>query len=420
MKKNRIPGDHTIYGVVLVVLVVWCGCILQSIPIDFILRSEMSQESTSNTNVPVPLMAPLRAFEEQEEEIIEAMSRVLKSGMWVYANEGKALEAELARYIGCDRTVAVSCGTDSLILSLMALGVKPGDEVITPAYSFFASASVIQHLGAKPVFCDVDEKTFNIDPEAVESVITSKTVGIIPVHLYGLPANMTRLREIADKHGLFLLEDACQAIGARINGKSVGSLGDLAGFSFYPTKNLSACGEGGLISGANNDALEIASKLRLHGETQRYHHSLLGLNARLSEIQSAILRVKLRKLPDWTKARQLIAESYTDAWADLPLRVPYVSDGYEHVYHLYVIKSRDRDRLREYLSERKIGCGVYYPVILPSLEIFREPGYNPGEFPVAEQLCREVLALPIFPQMTEAEIETVIHAVYDFHGSKGL
>ncbi|MCX6646323.1 MAG: DegT/DnrJ/EryC1/StrS family aminotransferase [bacterium] len=365
-------------------------------------------------------MAPMRAFEEQENEILDAVARVLKSGMWVYANEGKAFEDEFAKYMGCDRTVAVSCGTDSLILSLMALGVGPGDEVITPAYSFFASASVIKHVGATPVFCDIDEKTFNIDPEAVKAAITPKTVGIIPVHLYGLPADMKSLREIADKNGLFLLEDACQAVGARINGKAVGTFGDLAGFSFYPTKNLSACGEGGCISGKNAEALEIASKIRLHGETKRYYHSLLGLNARLEEIQSAILRIKLKKLPEWTARRQEIAGMYTDAWADLPMRVPYVPDGFEHVFHLYVIKSRDRERLREYLNEKKIGNGVYYPVILPGLEIFRELGYNPGEFPVSEHCCREVLALPIFPQMTEGEIEAVIQAVYDFHGSKGL
>ena len=380
----------------------------------------MSGELKSKTGIPVPLMAPMRAFKEQENELLDAAKRVLQSGMWVYADEGRAFEEEFAKYIGCDRTVAVSCGTDSLIISLMALGVGPGDEVITPAYSFFASASVIKLVGATPVFCDIDEKTFNIDPEAVKAAITPKTVGIIPVHLYGLPADMKSLREIADKNGLFILEDACQAVGARVDGKMVGTFGDLAGFSFYPTKNLAACGEGGCISGANEEALDIASKLRLHGETKRYHHSLLGLNARIEEIQSAILRIKLRKLPEWTSRRQEIAEIYTDAWADLPLRVPYVPDGFEHVFHLYVIKSRDRERLREFLNERKIGNGVYYPVILPGLEIFRDLGYNPGEFPVAEHCCREVLALPMFPQLTEEEIGTVVQAVYDFHGSKGL
>jgi len=363
-------------------------------------------------------MAPLRAFEEQESEILDKTASVLKSGMWVYASEGKALEEELASYMGAERAIAVNSGTDSLLISLQALGIKPGDEVITPAYSFFASASVIALHHAVPVFVDIDEHTFNIDPDAVEAAITEKTVGIIAVHLYGLPAELDKLREIADKHGLFLLEDACQAVGATYKGRTVGTFGDLSGFSFYPTKNLAACGEGGCITGKNSEALDIASKLRIHGETKRYHHSLLGRNCRLDEIQSSILRLRLQKLPEWTEKRRSIASKYIDAWADLPLRVPYVPQDREHVFHLFVIRSRDRERMREYLSERKIGCGVYYPVILPSLEVFGNLGHKPGEFPVSEKMCREVLALPIFPHMTDSEIDTVITAIFDFHGQK--
>ncbi len=376
------------------------------------------RQKISEEPAPVPLMAPLRAFEEQETEILDAASRVLKSGMWVYGPEGKALESELAAFMGAERAVVVNSGTDSLLLSLQALGIKPGDEVITPAYSFFASASVIAHHGAKPVFCDVNEHTFNIDPDAVRAAITPKTTGIIAVHLYGLSSEIETLREIADQHGLFLIEDACQAIGAKVGDRMTGTFGDLGCFSFYPTKNLGACGEGGAVTGSNADALDIISKLRLHGETKRYHHSLLGRNCRLDEIQSAILRLRLEKLAEWTGRRQEIASRYTDAWADLPLRVPYVPDKFEHVYHLYVIQSRDRERLREYLNERKIGNGVYYPVILPALEIFSDLGCQPGEFPVSERLCREVLALPIFPHMTDIEIERVTETVLEFHGHK--
>ena len=363
-------------------------------------------------------MAPLRAFHEQENEIIDSVTRVLKSGMWVYSNEGKQLEIALAQFLGTDRTVAVSTGTDALLLSLQALGVKPGDEIITPAYSFFASASVVAIHGAKPVFVDVNDKTFNINPDAVEAAITKKTVGIIPVHLYGLPAEMVRIREIAKKHNLWVLEDACQAIGAKMHGENVGAMGDLAAFSFYPTKNLGASGEGGLVSGKNIGALEIVSKLRMHGETERYHHAYLGRNCRLNETQASILRLRLKRLDEWTRRRQEIAGRYTDAWADLPLRVPYVPEGLEHVYHLYVIQSRDRDRLRDFLNERKIGNGVYYPITLPGLEIFSGLGHKPGEFPVAEEMCRRVLALPMFPQLTDIEIETVISAVLEFHGHK--
>jgi len=361
-------------------------------------------------------MAPGRSFEEQEREIIDAVGRVLKSGLWVYGSEGRALEEELARHIGADRVVAVNSGTDALLLSLQALGIGPGDEVITPAYSFFASASVIEHRGAKPVFCDVDDRTFNIDPEAVEAAITPATAGIIAVHLYGLAADLPKLREIADRHGIFLLEDACQAIAARIGDRMAGTFGDLASFSFYPTKNLAACGEGGAVSGINADVLEAVSRLRVHGETKRYHHSLLGRNCRLDEIQSAILRIRLRKLADWTHRRREIAAKYTDAWADLPLRVPYVPDGFEHVYHLYVIQCRDRDRLRDFLNQRGIGNGIYYPIILPSLEVFADLGHKPGEFPVAERLCREVLAVPIFPQLTDSEADRVVSAVLECFG----
>jgi dTDP-4-amino-4,6-dideoxygalactose transaminase len=371
-----------------------------------------------NSYDPIPLMAPLRAFEEQESEILDATRRVLKSGMWIFGPEGRAFEEEFAKFMGADRTVAVSTGTDALILSLQALGVGAGDEVITPAYSFFASASVIAHRGAKPVFVDVNESTFNVNPDAVEAAITPRTKGIVAVHLYGLPVDLPRLKQIADKHKIFLLEDACQAVGARVNGKTVGTFGDLAAFSFYPTKNLAACGEGGCVSGANAAALEVVSKLRVHGETQRYHHSMLGRNCRLDEMQSSILKLRLKKLPEWTQKRQKIAQMYTDAWADLPLRVPYVPDGFEHVFHLYVIKSLDREKLKDFLNQRKIGNGVYYPVILPGLEVFSGLGHKPGEFPVSEQLCREVLALPMFPHLTDNEANRVIEAVFDFHGQK--
>jgi dTDP-4-amino-4,6-dideoxygalactose transaminase len=375
--------------------------------------------SQPSTIMPVPLMSPLRSFEEQDEEILTTVQSVLKSGAWVYSREGQALESELSAFLGVDRTSVVASGTDALLLALQALGVKPGDEVITPAYSFFASASVISLCGAKPVFCDVDEHTFNIDPDAVEAAITNKTVGIIAVHLYGLPANMPRLMEIAAKHHIFLLEDACQAIGSGIKGKKTGSFGELSAFSFYPTKNLAACGEGGAVAGRDADKVEIVSKLRAHGETKRYFHSLLGRNSRLDEVQSAILRIKLRKLNEWTARRREIASRYTDAWADLPLRVPFVPEGYEHVYHLYVIQTRDRDRLKQHLDKLGIGNGIYYPVPLPHLEIFKDMGNKPGQFPVAEQLIREVLTVPVFPQLSEDEIERVLGAMTGFFGGLG-
>jgi dTDP-4-amino-4,6-dideoxygalactose transaminase len=367
----------------------------------------------------VPLMAPLRSLDEQKEEILTATSDVLCSGKWVYSEQGQALEKELASFIGVERVATVASGTDALLLSLQALGVGPGDEVITPAYSFFASASVISLLGAKPVFCDVDDRTFNIDPQALENAITPKTVGVIVVHLYGLPADVPEIDRICRKHGIFLLEDACQAIGASINGSRVGSFGELCAFSFYPTKNLAACGEGGAVSGRDAGKVETVSKLRSHGETRRYFHDLLGRNSRLDEIQSAILRIRLRKLDDWTRRRQEIASLYTDAWADLPLRVPYVPDGFGHVHHLYVIQSRDRDRLKDHLDKSGIGNGIYYPVPLPYLEIFKDLAHKPGQFPVSERMVREVLALPMFPQLRNDEVERVLSSVAGFFGTSG-
>lgn len=364
----------------------------------------------------VPLMEPLRSLKEQESEILNEVQKVLLSGKWIYGTEGEAFERELSVFLGVEKTSAVASGTDALLLALQALNVKPGDEIITPAYSFFASASVISIMGAKPVFVDVEEHTFNINPKAVEAAITPKTVGIIAVHLYGLPSNLPELSAIASRRGLFLLEDACQAIGASINGKRVGSFGELAAFSFYPTKNLAGCGEGGAVSGRSPELVDLVSKLRAHGETKRYHHNLLGRNSRLDEIQSVILRLRLRRLDEWTCRRQEIGRRYTDAWADLPLRVPYIPDGYEHVFHLYVIRSKDRDRLKDHLTKLNIGSGIYYPVALPYLDIFNSLGHKPGEFPVSDQLTREVLTVPIFPQLTEEEIERILNAVSSFYG----
>jgi hypothetical protein len=365
---------------------------------------------------PVPLMAPLRSFEEQEDEIIQGVSDVIRSGMWVYSNHGKALEEELNEFVGSEKSAVVASGTDALILALEGYGVKPGDEVITPAYSFFASASTIMLAGATPVFCDVSERTFNIDPDRIEEKITEKTVGIVAVHLYGLPADLDRINKIAEKHGLFVIEDACQAIGASVNGKKVGSGKNIAAYSFYPTKNLSAFGEGGALTGPDDEAMKSVESLRRHGETSRYHHSLLGRNSRLDEVQAFILRTRLKKLDEWTDRRIEIAGQYTEAWADLPLTVPYVPENYRHVFHLYVIKSLDREKLASYMQEKNIGHGVYYPVPLPHLEVFSGLGHAPGDFPIAEKLTREVLALPMFPQMTEGEVGRVIESVKAFYG----
>lgn len=361
----------------------------------------------------IPQIDLTRQHAALRAELLEAVERVLASSRFILGPEGTALEAEVAALCGVRYGVGVASGTDALHLALRALGVGRGDEVITPAFSFVASASTALHAGARPVFVDIDLDTFALDPAHVERAITPRTKAIIVVHLYGHPADLDPLLAIARRRGLAVVEDAAQAIGAAYAGRPVGSFGDLTCLSFYPTKNLGACGDAGMVVTSKEELAERVKRLRDHGSREKYHHAELGYSSRLDELQAAVLRVKLRHLPAWTAARRRLAGRYSTLLAGLPLVLPRERPPATHVYHHYTIRSPKRDALAKALSELGIGTALHYPLPIPGQPLFRSGEAVPreGECPRAWQASREVLSLPCFPELTDPEIETVAHAV---------
>ena len=348
-------------------------------------------------------------------EVRAAVERVLASQQLVLGQEGLALEKELAAFCGVAHGVGVASGTDALILALRAWNVYAGDEVLIPTLTFVATGSAVSALGARPVFADIDRTTLNLDIADVRRRITPKTKAIIAVHLHGLAADMDPLREIAKERGVPLIEDNAQAIGATYKGRRTGSLGDIACISFYPTKNLGAAGDGGMIVTDSADLDTRLRTLRNHGQASRYISSEPGWNSRLDEIQAAILRVKLRHLPAWQKARQANAAKYSKLLAGVAgIRTPVTPDGYEHVFHQYTIRSTRRDALQKFLSERKIGSTIYYPVPLHLQPLYSELGHKPGDFPNAEHVAGEILSLPMYPELSEDKIERVAAAIAEF------
>ncbi|MGH7361532.1 MAG: DegT/DnrJ/EryC1/StrS family aminotransferase [Candidatus Methylomirabilales bacterium] len=336
-----------------------------------------------------------------------AVARVLASGSFILGAEGEALEAELAAYCGCRYGVALASGTDALHLTLRAAGIGPGDEVILPAFTFIATAEAVSYLGAIPVFCDVDPRTFTLDPKRAEEAITPRTRALLPVHLYGLPADLETLGALAARHGLALIEDAAQAIGAERGGRRAGSVGLAGCLSFYPTKNLGAYGDAGMV--VTNDATIVARirQLRNHGSQGRYHHEEVGFNSRLDELQAAILRVKLRHLDRWTERRRQIAAAYTAELAATPLTLPAEPAGTRHVYHQYTVRPPERDRLHEALNAAGIRSMIYYPVPLHRQRAYAPLGYGEGSLPESERAARQVLSLPCYPQLTDGQVERV-------------
>jgi dTDP-4-amino-4,6-dideoxygalactose transaminase len=350
-------------------------------------------------------------------ELRAAVDRVLASQQLVLGKEGAALESELAAFCGVTHGIGVASGTDALILALRASNVYAGDEVLLPTLTFVATGSAVSALGAKPVFADVDRVTLNLDAASVRQRITPKTKAIVAVHLHGLAADMDPLRAIAAERRIPLIEDNAQAIGAAYKGRRTGSLGDVACISFYPTKNLGAAGDGGMIV-TNSAELDARLRtLRNHGQASRYISTEPGWNSRLDEIQAAILRVKLRHLPDWQKARQANAAKYGKLLANVPgIRTPVTPAGYEHVFHQYTIRSGRRDALQKFLADRKIGSTIYYPVPLHLQPLYAGLGHKPGDFPNAEHVAAEILSLPMYPELTEDKIERVAAAVAEFAG----
>ncbi len=377
---------------------------------------------------PIPLLDLHRQYQQIRQEVLAAVERVCASQQFVLGAEVEALERDVAALTGASAAVGCASGTDALWLALLAAGVQTGDAVITTAFSFFASASAIVRTGARPVLVDVDPGTLNLDPARVKAQLRAggayKVRALLPVHLYGQCAEMDELRQIADEFQLSIIEDAAQAIGAKWRDRSAGSLGATAAFSFYPTKNLSAYGDAGLVTTCDLDLAEHMRNLRNHGSARRYHHEELGWNCRMDAIQAAILRVKLPHVETWNRQRRQRAATYDRLLAaaglvskksDSRVTPLQTSPHAFHVFHQYVIRARRRNELREFLSDRKIGTEIYYPIPLHLQPCFAYLGYSVGDLPEAERAAREVLALPMFPELTEAEQKCVVESLAEFY-----
>jgi len=348
-----------------------------------------------------------------KHEIEPAIRGVLETTQFILGSEVAAFEQEFAAYCQAEHGIGVNTGTSALHLSLLAAGVGPGDEVITVPFTFVATVAAIVYTGAKPVFVDIDPDTFTMDVAAIESAITPRTKAILPVHLYGQPADMDPILAIARKRGLVVIEDACQAHGAEYKGRRVGSLGDFGCFSFYPGKNLGAYGEGGMVT--TNDA-EYARKIRMlrdWGAERKYEHVVKGYNYRLEGIQGAVLRVKLRHLETWTEARRSAGALYDRLLAESGVPTPRAAAYARHVYHIYAIRTRERTKWQEALHAQGIQTGIHYPIPIHLLPAYADLGYKAGQFPHSEQAAREVLSLPIFPELTREQCATVCQAVND-------
>ena len=360
----------------------------------------------------VDLRAQYRAI---QGEIDAAIRHVIESTSFVLGPAVERFESDFARYLGVDHVVATNNGTTALQLALLALEIRAGDEVIVPAHTFIATAEAVAHVGATPVFVDVREDTGNLDPARLADAASSRTRAIIPVHLYGQPADLDAIVDFARGRGISVLEDACQAHGATYHGRRVGSFGVASCFSFYPGKNLGAYGEGGAVATDDPHLAARIRRLRDHGQTQRYEHAEIGYNARMEGIQGAVLGVKLRHLDDWNEARRSCAARYSDALAGLPgLRLPEVAPDREHVFHLYVIRTEERDALREHLSVLEIQTGLHYPIPLHLQAAFANGRDHTGEFPVAERWARTGLSLPLFAELTGDQLSEVIQGVKSF------
>jgi dTDP-4-amino-4,6-dideoxygalactose transaminase len=326
----------------------------------------------------------------------------------------------MADYCGVRNAIGVANGTDALLLTLDALGVGEGDEVITSPFTFFASAEVISQVGATPVFVDIDPETFNLDTTKLEDVITQKTKAIIPVHIFGQPVDMDSLLKIADKYNLYVIEDACQAIGSKYNGKKIGSIGKAGCFSFFPTKNLGGYGDGGIVVTDDDELAKRIRILRVHGSCPKYYHSMIGYNSRLDAIQAAVLSVKLKYIDEWNQQRVVRAKNYDQLLESTPLALPSCKDGRTHVFHLYVVQTEYRDELMAYLKSKGISTGVYYPVPLHLQEVYKDLGYAKGALPTSEKMALRTFALPLYPELTFEQQEYIAEQVKKFYREKGL
>ncbi|MGB9790951.1 MAG: DegT/DnrJ/EryC1/StrS family aminotransferase [Thermacetogeniaceae bacterium] len=355
----------------------------------------------------IPVLDLKPEIESLWDELISAVEGVLKSGQFIMGPNVKAFEEEAAAYLGVRHAIGVNSGTDALVIALQAAGIGEGDEVITTPFTFFATAEAVSRLGATPVFVDIDPLAFNINPELIEQAVTPRTKAILPVHLYGQAADMDPIMEVAKKYGLKVIEDTAQAFGGEYKGRKLGTIGDAGCFSFFPSKNLGACGDGGLIATNDDEIAEKARMLRVHGAKKKYYNEMIGYNSRLDELQAAILRVKLPHIDEWNEARRRAAQRYNELLKDVPGIVPpYEAPYAKHVYHQYTVRvlNGKRDQVREYLAQQGIGTMVYYPVSLHKLPVYAD---NNCSLPEAEKAAAEVLSLPIWPELSE-KIQNVV------------
>jgi dTDP-4-amino-4,6-dideoxygalactose transaminase len=380
---------------------------------------------------PIPMLDLKTQYSTIKAEIQSAIDRVLDSQQFILGAEVEALETVLAAYCQSKYAFGVSSGTDALLLSLMVIGIKPSDEVITTPYSFFSTAGSIARLGARPVFVDIEPNTFNINADLVEHAINSHTKAIIPVHLAGQSADMNPILDIAKRHDLFVIEDACQAIGADYNGFRTGSMGHLGCFSFYPSKNLGGYGDSGLVTTNDDELANKISILRNHGQRPKYVNPLVGGNFRMDALQAAVLGAKFRHLENWIEARRKHAEIYRDKFSSFGISIslnefdvirgvvlPHEAGFGRHIYHLYMIRTKKRAELISYLKDNQVGCEVYYPIPLHLQECFQDLGYKEGDFPQSERAAKESLALPIYPELTDEMQSIVVEIISEFFNSR--
>src|SRR3984885_2593630 len=383
----------------------------------------------------VPLLDLKAQFAQIRSEVMPVIEQVCASQRFILGDHVLGLEAEVARYCASSAGIGVSSGTDALLLALMALGVGAGDEIITTPFTFFATAGTIARLGARPVFCDIDPKSFNLSPAAVQDFVErhctvqggqllnratgGRIKGLMPVHLYGQSADMDPLMAIAEGHGLKVIEDAAQAIGTEYRGVRVGSIGDIGCFLFFPSKNLGAFGDAGLVTTNDADLAESMRVLRVHGGKPKYFHSVIGGNFRIDELQAAVLRIKLKYLDGWTRARQRNAAFYDPAFSAAALGTqlvtPTAAPGHRHIFNQYVVRVHRRDALKTFLGERGIGTEIYYPVPLDAQECFAYLNHVTGDFPESERAAKETLALPIYPELDQVQLDAVVASIAEFY-----
>lgn len=375
--------------------------------------------TTNPHGQPVPLLDLKAQYATIRAEVQVAMDRVVESQYFILGPDVKALEEEVAAYAQCRYAIGSSSGTDALLVALMAIDIKPGDEIITTPYTFFATAGSIARLGAKPVFAEIDPQSYNIDPAQIEAKITPRTRAIMPVHLFGQMADMDPIMEVAERHKLIVIEDGAQAIGSEYKGRRAGSIGHLGTFSFFPSKNLGGFGDGGMVVSNDKTLADRVNILSKHGSHPKYYHKFVGGNFRLDTLQAAVLRVKLKYLDSWTEGRQRNAATYRRLFQEMGLdkvvELPVEAPNVRHIYNQFVIRFPQREALMAYLKEHKIGHEIYYPVPMHLQECFADLGHNAGDFPLSEAAANESLAIPIYPELTAEMQRTVVETIARFY-----